>query len=623
MRSSRLAALLVFALVLAGAAEADAATRFVEKSGSDSSDCTNSAAPCATVGYAVGQAGEGDTIQIGAGTFTEAVSTEKVLVFVGQGGGSLPGGLGTTVIQGPAGSAFQFGKNALELRRGGTVRALRAIGGKGGSGGSQGELGGSGIEYDPSTSVATSLALQDVVVIGGSGGPGTEIIGPGGEGLEMREGPGPVALSATGSDFSGGAGLAPGTAVRIYGETTTATITDAKIVNDDSFGTGVAVGSDAHVVLDDVDIRSNGEAAGIYDGVLTIRRSHLRSKGWGLYVYPSSEESPELELFDSLVISDSSEALFLESESESPAVARIFGSTLISHGTAAVFAKHEAGEEAATVSLRNSIVRHYPPPELVPRADLFADGGTIDAAYSNFETRVEENGGSASAPGSGSNLAGDPGFVDPAGDVYVLQNTSPLIDRGDASVVQAGEQDLLGAPRALDGNRDCQAAPDIGAFEVTGQEASCPDPPPTVSAFGITNKVFAPTGRATKPKAKASARKAKRGTRFTYVLSEPAGIAIGVARKLPGRRLGKGTGSRCVKVTPANRDKGRPCSRFVKKTTLGAQGKSGRQSLRWNGHIGKKPAAPGKYRATIIATDATGQRSQPRRLSFKIVSVAR
>ncbi len=622
MRSSRLAALLVFALVLGGAAEADAATRFVEKTGSDSSDCTNSAAPCATVGYAVGQAGEGDTIQIGAGTFTEAVSTEKVLAFVGQGGGSLPGGLGTTVIQGPAGSAFQFGKNALELRRGGTIRALRAVGGKGGSGGSQGELGGSGIEYDSNTAVATSLVLQDVVAIGGSGGPGTEIIGPGGEGLEMRDGPGPVALSATGSDFSGGAGLAPGTAVRIYGETSTATITDAKIVNDDdSFGTGVAVGSDAHVVLDDVDIRSNGEAAGIYDGVLTIRRSHLRSESWGLYVYPSSEESPELELFDSLVISDSSEALFLESESESPAVARIFGSTLVSHGTAAVFAKHEAGEEAATVSLRNSIVRHYPPLELVPRADLLADGGTIDAAYSNFETRVEENGGSVSAPGSGSNLAGDPGFADPAADVYVLQNSSPLIDRGDASVVQAGEQDLLGAPRALDGNRDCQAVPDLGAFEVTGQEAACPDPPPTVSAFGITNKVFAPTGKS--PKAKASARKVKRGTRFTYTLSEPVRIAIVIARKLPGRRLGKGTRSRCVKLTPANRRKGKPCTRFVNKKTLSAQKPSGHQATPWNGHIGRKPAAPGRYRATIVATDPTGQPSQPRRLGLKIVPFPR
>ena len=100
-----------------------AETRYVAKTGSDASGCTNPGAPCLTVGFAVGQAVDGDTIQIGPGTYNEAVSTEKVLTFAGAGGGSLPGSPGATVIQGPAGAANQFGKTALELRRGGTVRA--------------------------------------------------------------------------------------------------------------------------------------------------------------------------------------------------------------------------------------------------------------------------------------------------------------------------------------------------------------------------------------------------------------------------------------------------------------------------------------------------------------------
>jgi hypothetical protein len=619
MRPS-LAALVALVLSLCATAEASAATRFVEKTGSDSSDCTNAGAPCATVGYAVGQAGEGDTIQIGAGTFAGAVTTEKVLSFVGAGAGSLPGGGAVTTIQGPAGEFAQSGKFALDLRSGGSVRALRASGGTGGTGTQYGAPGGDGIIYDSNTSAATSLNLQDVVAVGGSGGPGSVLIGPGGRGLRMSDGPGPVALTSTGSDFGGGAGLTAGTALQIYGDTATATVTDARVANDETHGTGVAVGSDAHVVLDSVDVRSGeGEAAGIYNGVLTIRRSRLHSGGWALFVYPSSEESPELEVFDSLVVSDNSQALFLESESDSPAVARIFGSTVIGHGEAAVLSGHEAGEEAATVVLRNSVIRHFPPAEVVPRTDLLANGGTIDAANSSFDTRREENGGVATAPGSGSNVAGDPGLLDPTGGVYVLQNTSPLIDRGDPSLVQAGEQDLLGTPRALDGNRDCTAVPDIGAFEVTGQEATCPvDPAPSVSAFGITNKVFAPAGKSAK--ATTSARKPKQGTRFTYKLSEPARVAIVIARKTLGRRLGKGTKSRCTKVTPANRDKGKPCTRFVKKTTIGGQEQSGRQSTPWNGRIGKKPAKPGKYRATIVATDTAGQRSKPRSLSFKIVA---
>jgi hypothetical protein len=614
-----LAASVALVLSLCGAAEATAATRFVEKTGSDASDCTNAAAPCATVGYAVGQAGEGDTIQVGAGTFTEAVSTEKILSFVGAGGGSLPGGGAATTIQGPAGAMFQAGSDALVLRRGGSVRALRAVGGSGGAGGSQGGPGGSGVRYDSNTATATSLTLQDAVLVGGSGGPGTEYIGPGRHGLAMSDGPGPVSLDSRGTDFAGGPGLAAGTAAQIYGATATATLAGAAIVNGASGGTGVAVGSKARVVLDSVDIQSGGEAAGIYDGLLTIRRSRLHGDGWGLFVYPSSEESPVLEVFDSLVVSEGSEALFLESDSDSPAVARVFGSTLISHGSTAVLARHEDGEESATVSLRNSVVRHYPSVDAMPRIDLLADGGTIDAGFSSFDARQEENGGVVTAPGSGTNVAGDPGFLDPAGGAYVLQNSSPLIDRGDPGLVQAGEQDLLGAPRALDGNRDCVVAPDLGAFEVVGQEAACPlDPPPSVSGFGITNKVFAPAGKSAK--ASASVRKPKQGTRFTYKLSEPARVAIVIARKAPGRRLGKGAKSRCVKVTAKNRDKGKPCTRFVKKTTIGGQKQAGRQSTPWSGRIGNKPAKPGKYRATIVAKDAAGQRSKPRSLGFQIVS---
>ncbi len=379
----------------------------------------------------------------------------------------------------------------------------------------------------------------------------------------------------------------------------------------------------ARVSLDQSDVRSQSEGAVIYDGMLTIRNSRLHTGEWGLSVYPSSNESPELEVRDSLVVSDEQEALWVESEEGSPAVARIFGSTLIGHGYAAVKAKHEAGEGPATVSLRNSVARHYPPAEIVPRADLLADGGTIEAANSSFAAVRAENEGTVPGPGSGSNLAEDPGFVDPAGDVYVLQNTSPLIDRGDPGAVEPGERDLLGSPRALDGNRDCVAAPDIGAFEVTGQEATCPhvtyDPPPIVTEFKVTNRVFAPTGKVAKASATSSARKVKRGTRFTYTLSEPSQIAIVIARKAPGRRLGKGPQSRCVKVTRANRHKGKPCTRFLNKKTITAQQDAGHQSTPWNGHFGKKPAKPGRYRATIVATDSSGQHSEPRYLSFKII----
>lgn len=601
-------------------AAASAATRFVAKNGSDSSDCTSSGLPCLTIAYAVSQATDGDTIQIGPGTYNEAVSTPDRLDFVGAGGGSLPVGPAATVIQGPAGGFGQSGETALELSGGGSVRELRAVGGAGGTAGQFGELGGDGIRFDSNTAASASLALEGVVAIAGAGGPGSLAQGPGGDGLTVRSQPGPVTLQSTDSDFQGGIGLAPGQGVSIIGAGAKATIARARIANDDRYGSGLIVFSDAVATLDSVDIRSLGEAAGIYDGVLDIHHSHLHGGSWGLFVYPSSQESPELELVDSLVVSDQSEALFVESEEESPAVARVFGSTLIARGLAAVMAKREGTEGPATVTIRNSVIRHYPPADIVPRADLDADGGTISADFSSFATRIEENGGTATAPGSGANIASDPGFVDPSQDVFVLRNDSPLIDRGDPGVVQPGELDLLGAPRSLDGNRDCLAAPDMGAFEVTGQSIPC-DIAPEITQFGVTNKVFAPV--AGKAGAKRSAlisagKKVKRGTRFVYTLSEAAKVTIAVERRMKGRRTGRGAKARCVKATRTNRQAPR-CVRFAKVTSLGAQAKAGKQSLFFSGRVRGKALKPGPYRATIVAKDAAGHTSTPRRVNFRIV----
>jgi hypothetical protein len=616
MRSSGAVALALVLVLGLAAANAAAATRYVTQAGNDSSDCTNSAAPCRTVNYAISQAVDGDTIQIGAGTFVEAVSTAKPLSFVGAGG---PLSFAPTVIQGPAGGLGEFGKPAMELLGGGSVRALRAIGGTGGNGGPFGESGGAGIRYLSSSAAATSLSLEDVLAKGGSGGPGSTAQGSGGRGLDVRDDPGAVALTATGSKIAGGAGFGAGEGVTVDGSAASAVIADGRIANDDLTGAGVVVFSDARLTLDSVEVRTRGAAAALFDGLLTVDRSRLRGENSGLYVAPGTEESPEAVVTDSLIVSDGSDALDVEGEEKSTATARIFGSTLIGRGLAGLKAIREAGEGPATISLRNSIVRHLPPLDLIPSADLYAEGGTIEADFSSFSTRKEENGGTATAPGSGSNVAGDPGFLDPEHDVFILKNTSPLIDRGDPAIVQPGELDLLGAPRSLDGNRDCLAAPDMGAFEVAGQEASCPDPPPTVSAFGMTNRVFAPAGKQ-KVATASAVRRVKHGTRYTFTLSEPAGVVITIDRKTPGRRLGKSGAAPCVKVTAANRHKGRACTRFVTRTKLHARKGAGRQSLPWRGRIHGRPADAGKYRATIVATDASGQASQPRRLGFRIVT---
>ena len=603
--------------------DAFAETRFVAKGGSDAAGCTDAGSPCATIGYAVGQAASGDTIQIGPGFFEESVTANVELAFVGGGGGSLIGNPGGTTIQAPVGNNA-IGPAGLKLPAGGAVRSLRVQGGDGDSSAApNGEGGGAGIEYSSSGATPTALRLEDVVVVGGDGGPGTFIPGPGGMGIEVRSGPGAVDVTALGSEFAGGEGLGFGEGVVINGLAASADLVDSRIANAESFGNALTVYRGARVTLEGVEAKALQEVATIYDGSLTIRRSRLRGNGTALYVVGSNDESPEVELIDSLAVSDQVAALYVESEEEAEASAKVLGSTLIGRGPAAVYVEREEGAGPATATLRNSIARHLPLSDIIPPADLDANGGTIDADFSSFTTRREENGGTVTAPGSAHNLAGDPGFLDAGNDVFILQNTSPLIDRGDPGIVQAGELDLGGAPRSLDGNRDCMAAPDIGAFEVTGQSVACPvDPKPTISGFGMTNRLFAPVGGAKGGKGRpalSSAKRVKHGTRFTYTLSEPARVAIAVERKTTGRKAGRGSKARCVKPTRANSNAPR-CVRFVKATSLTAKEQAGKQSTPFSGLVRGKPLKSGRYRASIVATDSAGQASEPRRVSFRIVS---
>lgn len=88
VRGVAVAAMAVLWVVLPqSSAGAVAAHRYVATTGSDSGTCTSSAAPCATVNYAVGQASAGDTINVAAGTYPEMVTVDKELTFSGANAG--------------------------------------------------------------------------------------------------------------------------------------------------------------------------------------------------------------------------------------------------------------------------------------------------------------------------------------------------------------------------------------------------------------------------------------------------------------------------------------------------------------------------------------------------------
>jgi DNA-binding beta-propeller fold protein YncE len=89
----------------------------------------------------------------------------------------------------------------------------------------------------------------------------------------------------------------------------------------------------------------------------------------------------------------------------------------------------------------------------------------------------------------------------------------------------------------------------------------------------------------------------KRGSRFRFALSEPASVRIEIARVRSGR--------------------GGP--RLRRRATLGyPQLPAGTNQIRFSGRIGKHPLRPGSYRATIVATDAAGNSSTPRKAGFLV-----
>jgi hypothetical protein len=134
---------------------------------------------------------------------------------------------------------------------------------------------------------------------------------------------------------------------------------------------------------------------------------------------------------------------------------------------------------------------------------------------------------------------------------------------------------------------------------------------PSVTGFAFAPRAFSVTSA---PSAASAA--SGSGTRILVRTSRRvARIAIDVARPLPGRRAG----GRCVRPAARLRAR-RPCTRHVSVGSITLRSPRTRAvTLLFGGRVRGRLLAPGRYRATVVATNGGGRRSRPRRATFTVV----
>ncbi len=105
------------------------------------------------------------------------------------------------------------------------------------------------------------------------------------------------------------------------------------------------------------------------------------------------------------------------------------------------------------------------------------------------------------------------------------------------------------------------------------------------------------------------------GTTFSFSLNEQATVSFAFTQQVGGRKV-KG---KCVAQTKKNRRKS-ACKRTVTRGTLTFTGHTGMNKVSFQGRIShSKKLGLGSYTLVMSATNAAGQHSSPRQLSFTIV----
>ena len=464
-----------------------AITRYVATAANGGNDsggsnaCASAVAPCLTIQNAVGHASAGDTIQIGPGIFPEAVSTATPLSFVGAGAGTAGSFNPATNTAIDASATESPGLTVSNAQA--SVRGLRVRGGVFDDG-NGGEVEPAIWDHSPSS---PTLTVSDCLLLQ-SNPANPDVID--------------YALLLTGAKAVVQDSLVFGYAdgISVSGAGGTLTVDGSTVVTPAPPGFLVSVSIVASVDTDRDPVSITDSTligrTGLFDtdANASITRTFIRASAAGL-VLRDEGDAPTLTARDS-VIGPAAGTLYTGvavpstsmSEAEVPAVSLIFDSVLArSDSTAPNSGPPHALDvsQAAIgthVQTRNTILRAIDTSGAGANDDIVTGSQAInwDLGHTDY---TQTAGVGVPPPGSGTNIDALPFYNSFDGSDLSLAPNSALFDAGDPAVVQAGETDVTGAPRAVAHACGAPALPDVGAYEASSP--SCP--PPTISIAAPAN----------------------------------------------------------------------------------------------------------------------------------------
>ena len=540
----------------------------------------------------------------------------------GQSGGN-GGGLGGTAaatISGTTVTANSAGDNGA---------AGAAIGGRGGNGGPSSGVGGAGGSAESASAGigggggGLALSAGGTIVnstfhdnASGNGSPGGSARGGNGgdNGMLGAGGPGGDALASDGRDAGSGG------AIRAM----TATIRHVTISGN---RTGVPGAAGAGIA-------GTGGFAGGASGTGTHGTPGAAGVGGGINAQPATTVANTIVAANAptncVPLTDGGNNLSFPDGSCPGAVADPLLAALAENGGPTATLRPLAGS-AALDAVPASGAGCEPRDQ---RAVVRPNGPACDIGAYEVAPPVAITGGASDVTATAARLGG---AVDPSGlpTSYRFEyggstdygTVTPDADAGTGITVASVAADVAGlAPAAAHHFRLVATNVDGTSFgaDQTFTTQALPPAPPGQTGDGIAPRfltaAMSPTTFAVNPTGlretavQAQRRRIRRGTTFRYSLSEAARVLFTIQRARPGRRVG----GRCRKPTRANRTRPR-CTRYVRIGRFAQLAGTGTIRKRFSGRIGRRTLRPGRHRAVLVATDAAGNRSTPRRLRFRIV----